>query len=82
MAYTATAWRKLLAPTARLGKAPMTAADCYRFCLSNPHVDVVLTGPANRAQLDENLTALERGPLSPTGRAWMRKFGARRPRVR
>ncbi len=42
----------------------MTAGDCYRFCLSSPHVDVGLTGPASAAQLDENLAAIERGPLS------------------
>jgi predicted aldo/keto reductase-like oxidoreductase len=33
----------------------MTASDCYRFCLSNPHVDLVLTGPKNSMQLQENL---------------------------
>jgi predicted aldo/keto reductase-like oxidoreductase len=42
----------------------MTAGDCYRFCLSSPHVDVALTGPATRAQLEENLAAIERGPLT------------------
>ena len=53
----------------------MTAGDCYRFCLSNLHVDVVLTGPANAAQLDENLRAIERGPLSDEEASWMRAFG-------
>jgi predicted aldo/keto reductase-like oxidoreductase len=53
----------------------MTAGDCYRFCLSNPHVDVVLTGPADRPQLEENLAALERGPLSPDEERWMREYG-------
>jgi len=38
-------------------------------------VDVVLTGPASAAQLDENLAALERGPLSHDEDAWMRDFG-------
>ena len=42
-----------------------TAADCYRFCLSSPHVDVVLTGPKSRAELEENLDGLARGPLTP-----------------
>ena len=54
----------------------MTAGDCYRFCLSSPHVDVTLTGPASTAQLDENLAALERGPLAPEEDRWMREFGA------
>jgi predicted aldo/keto reductase-like oxidoreductase len=34
----------------------MTASDYYRFCLSNSHVDLVLTGPKNRRQLKENLS--------------------------
>jgi predicted aldo/keto reductase-like oxidoreductase len=54
----------------------MSPAECYRFCLTSPHVDVVLQGPANRAQLDENLKALEAGPLAPPDEARIRKFGA------
>lgn len=75
VAYTATAWRKLLkAPRGWTGPA-MNAGDCYRFCLSNPHVDVCLTGPADRAQLDANLAAMEKGPLSAEEDAWMRAYG-------
>ena len=78
VAYTATSWRKLLKrPSSWTGaEGPMTAGDCYRFCLSSPHVDVCLTGPASAAQLDENLAALERGPLSPDEDRWIRSFGA------
>lgn len=76
IAYTATSWRKLLARPKGWTGDVMTAGDCYRFCLSSPHVDVVLTGPANAAQLDENLRALDRGPLSADEAAWMRAFGA------
>ena len=54
----------------------MTASDCYRFCLSNSHVDLVLTGPKNRRQLQENLTNLrEKGPLSKEENAWIREYG-------
>jgi aryl-alcohol dehydrogenase-like predicted oxidoreductase len=75
ISYTATAWRKLLAaPKGRTGRVP-TAGDCYRFCLSSPHVDVVLTGPRTVGQLRENLAALERGPLTPEEDAWMRAVG-------
>ena len=52
-----------------------TAGDCYRFCLSSPDVDVVLTGPRTIGQLRENLAAMERGPLSPEEDGWMRAFG-------
>ncbi|MFO0661257.1 MAG: aldo/keto reductase [Polyangiaceae bacterium] len=65
VAYTATAWRKLLKRPSGWAGQVMTAGDCYRFCLTNDHVDVVLTGPASKAELEENLTAVERGPLSP-----------------
>ncbi|HEY6000902.1 MAG TPA: aldo/keto reductase [bacterium] len=75
IAYTATAWRKLLAaPKGWAGRVP-TAGDCYRFCLSSPHVDVVLTGPRTIGQLRENLAALERGPLLPEEDAWIREIG-------
>lgn len=59
VAYTATAWRKLLrAPRGWAGKFP-TAGECYRFCLADPHVDVVLTGPRSVTELRENLAAHE-----------------------
>ncbi|MFP2904837.1 aldo/keto reductase [Pyxidicoccus sp. 3LFB2] len=75
VAYTATSWRKLLKRPRGWDGAVPTAGDCYRFCLSNENVDVVLTGPADATQLDENLAALERGPLSPDELRWMRDFG-------
>ena len=75
VAYTATAWRRLFrAPRGGKGRVA-TAGDCYRFCLANPHVDVVLTGPRNVAELRENLAAIERGPLSPEEMVFLREFG-------
>ncbi len=75
VAYTATSWRKMLQrPKGWEGKLA-TAGDCYRFCLSSPHVDVCLTGPASTQQLDENLAAIERGPLTDEETAWMRDLG-------
>lgn len=77
IAYTATDWRKLLArPSDYSGPVP-TAGDCYRFCLSSPHVDLVLCGPASERELNENLQALEKGPLSAEEMTWMREFGRR-----
>jgi aryl-alcohol dehydrogenase-like predicted oxidoreductase len=75
VAYTATSWRKLLRRPSGWERDVPSAGDCYRFCLSNPNVDVVLTGPASTAQLDENLAALDRGPLTADEDAWMREFG-------
>jgi len=77
VAYTATSWRKLLRrPKGWTGEA-MTAGDCYRFCLSSPHVDVTLSGPKNQAELKANLDAVERGPLGADEMKWMREFGAK-----
>lgn len=75
IAYTTTAWRRLLrAPRGWNGRVP-TAGDCYRFCLSSPHVDVVLAGPRNAAELREDLAALDSGPLSPEEMVFLREFG-------
>ena len=77
VAYTATSWRKLLSRPKSWKGDVMTAGDCYRFCLSSPHVDVTLCGPKDAAQLTENLDAVEKGPLSEGELGWMREFGAR-----
>ncbi len=75
VAYTATSWRKLLkAPKGWTGPVP-EPADCYRFCLTSPHVDVVLTGPRTAAELRANLAGLDEGPLSAAEEDWMRTFG-------
>jgi aryl-alcohol dehydrogenase-like predicted oxidoreductase len=75
IAYTATAWRRLLrAPRGWTGRLP-TAGDCYRFCLTSPHVDVVLSGPRSVTELRENLAALDKGPLSAGEMEFLREFG-------
>ncbi|MDX2024650.1 MAG: aldo/keto reductase [Deltaproteobacteria bacterium] len=76
VAYTATAWRRLLKPPSGWNGPVPTAGDCYRFCLSHPAVDIVLMGPKDEDQLQNNLTAIERGPLSGAELAFMREFGA------
>jgi aryl-alcohol dehydrogenase-like predicted oxidoreductase len=75
VAYTATSWGRLLRrPRGWQGAVP-TPADCYRFCLSSPHVDVVLMGAASGRELEENLSGLERGPLSEPELGELRAFG-------
>ena len=76
VAYTATAWRKLLRPPRNWKGRAATAGECYRFCLTSPHVDLVLTGPRTAAELRENLAAVDRGPLSAEEVAFMRELGA------
>jgi hypothetical protein len=76
VAYTATRWGALL--DRRLidaGERVPTAADCYRFALSDPRVSLCLSGPKNAAELDDALIALERGPLPADELEWMRRVG-------
>jgi aryl-alcohol dehydrogenase-like predicted oxidoreductase len=74
--YTATSWRKLLKP-GRMpqGEAPLSAADCYRFVLSDPRVDLCLIGPADERQMDEGIAALAGGPLTGDEMERVRRIG-------
>jgi len=63
--FTSTNWGSLLdAKKMPKGEAPLSAADCYRFALSNPAVDICMTGTKNIEQMRENLKALEMGKLT------------------
>jgi aryl-alcohol dehydrogenase-like predicted oxidoreductase len=76
VSYTATRWGTLLDPRyTPTGRKTPTAVDCYRFVLSNPNVDVCLTGPATAIEMETNLKALELGPLSDEEMQWMRVVG-------
>lgn len=52
-----------------------SAGDCYRFVLSNPSVDVVITGPSNVSQLKQNLGEVKKGPMNEDELRWMRRIG-------
>lgn len=77
VSYTATRWSYLVRRSKGwpADRPIPTAAQAYRFVLSNPHVDVVLTAPSNARQLQENLAALDAGPLSADEMAFLRAFG-------
>jgi hypothetical protein len=76
VSYTATRWGALLDPRyTPAGLRTPTAVDCYRFALSNPAVDVCLTGPSTAEQMAANLRALELGPLAAEELAWLRRVG-------
>jgi len=77
VSYTATRWTYLLRRPRgwpKDGRIP-TAPMCYRFVLSNPHVDVCLTTPSNPRQLEANLAAIREGPLSEDEMRFMHEFG-------
>jgi predicted aldo/keto reductase-like oxidoreductase len=77
VAYTATSWGQLLKPDKHtIGEPLPTAADCYRFVLSRPEVDVCLSGPSNAGQMNAALEALEHGAMDEEELAWMRRVGA------
>lgn len=77
ISYTATRWTYLLRrpSTWPAGGLVPTAGQCYRFALSHPNVHACLTAPTNIRQLEENLDAVNQGPLSSDEMEFMRKFG-------
>lgn len=64
IAFTCTRWGSLLKGHPQWHKPAPTAADCYRYALHNPAVQVALTAPATLSQLQENLSALNAPPLA------------------
>jgi aryl-alcohol dehydrogenase-like predicted oxidoreductase len=76
MCFTATRWGQLLKQRRMpKGERALSAAECYRFVMSNPAVDVCFSAPANTRQMEEALEALEEGPLSDDEMARVRRIG-------
>jgi aryl-alcohol dehydrogenase-like predicted oxidoreductase len=74
--YTTTCWSKLLkADKMPAGEPPLTSTDCYRFALSNPNVNMCLTGPKNQKEMDEALLTLDSTPLSTDEMERIRRIG-------
>lgn len=75
--YTATRWGDLLNPKKMPpGEKPLRGVDCYRFAMSHPMVDVCITGPKNRIEMQEALASLDQGPLSEEDLARIRRIGS------
>jgi aryl-alcohol dehydrogenase-like predicted oxidoreductase len=75
VAFTATRWGTLLEPYAAWPGPPPMASDCYRYCLAQPAVQVVLTAPRSLAELGQNLDVLELPPMSKQERGRWQRFG-------
>lgn len=76
VAFTATSWGGLMTPDKVPAGDPVpTAGDAYRFVLTNPAVDVCMTGPAHLKQFTAALDAWDKGPLTSDQLAWMRRVG-------
>jgi predicted aldo/keto reductase-like oxidoreductase len=75
IAFTATRWRTLLAGHPDWDQPAPTATDCYRYCLSQPAVRIVLTAPSTTRQARESLTALATRPFGRRQTAAWNAYG-------
>jgi aryl-alcohol dehydrogenase-like predicted oxidoreductase len=75
VAFTATRWGTLLEPHADWPDPPPTASDCYRYCLAQPSVHLVLTAPRSLEELEQNLDVIGSPTMSKQERAKWEHFG-------
>jgi aryl-alcohol dehydrogenase-like predicted oxidoreductase len=75
IAFTATRWGTLLEPHEGWQGDLPTAADCYRFCLAQPAVQIVLTAPKSIQELTANLAALDSHAMTRRECAKWGKYG-------
>ncbi len=76
ISFTATRWGQLLKESKMPpGEKPLTAPECYRFVLSNPAVDICMTGARSPEMMRENLKTLDSGPLNVEEMARIRRIG-------
>ncbi len=77
VSYTATRWTYLVRRVGGWPKnRPVPTADlAYRFVLSHPDVDVVLTAPRSTRELLQNVESVKRGPLAEDEMRFMREYG-------
>jgi aryl-alcohol dehydrogenase-like predicted oxidoreductase len=76
--YNATRWGHLFDPRwMPPGERLPSPTDLYRYALSNPGIEMVLTAPETIQQLEENVKTLEMGPVSDEERAWLERIGDR-----
>ncbi len=76
VSYTATRWGQLLKEKKMpAGEKPLTASECYQFVLSNPSVDLCMTGARNIEMMRKNLETLNLGPMTGDEMARIRRIG-------
>ncbi len=76
VSFTNTRWGSLMkSSNMPAGEPPPSAADCYRFVLAHPKVHLAVCGPNSMMQLQEDLEALELGPMSEEEQERMRRIG-------
>ncbi|ARV62025.1 oxidoreductase [Nostocales cyanobacterium HT-58-2] len=75
VAFTCTRWGTLLIGHPNWQYKPPFAADCYRYVLRHPAVNIALTAPGSKQQLEENLSVLHSPPLSSQETAHWQEYG-------
>ena len=67
ISFSALVYGRMLLPDAT--GAPVRAADCYRYSLSQPGIDACISAPRRPRELEENLAVLRAPPLDEDPRA-------------
>lgn len=75
VAFTATRWGSLLKRHPDWSSGPPRAADCYRYCLAQAAVKLVLTAPKSIAQLRENEAVLKLPPMGSDDCQYWNRLG-------
>ena len=76
VAYTATSWKQLLtASKIPSGEKVPEAKDCYRFNLTNPNVNVTLSGARSEDEIRHALMSIDEGAMNDDEMNWMRRVG-------
>lgn len=75
VAFTATRWGSLLKPHPEWSGDPPTATDCYRYCLAEAAVHLVLTAPSSMAELQQNQAVLKLPPMARDDSQRWNRFG-------
>jgi aryl-alcohol dehydrogenase-like predicted oxidoreductase len=74
--YNATRWGHLFDPRwMPEGARRPNPTDLYRYALSNPSIEMVLTAPETFEQLRENVKTLAMGPVTEDERTWLETIG-------
>ena len=76
IAYTTTRWGMLLKPLPKRGfPQAMTGAECYRFVLGHPMVDMAWCAARSMEELRQDVDGALAGPLDPARREEACRFG-------
>ena len=75
IAFTCTRWSALLKGHPNWQQQIPTAADCYRYALSDGAISLALTSPQTLAELEENLQVLNHFQLTEAEKSLWRSYG-------